>query len=79
MLRDADDLRTIAEGLADDPPAVDDVVAQCEQQPQATPDAVYEEADGTATDVALATTADGYAAVSLDDLSVTLLPLEETG
>jgi hypothetical protein len=73
VLHDAEDLRTIAEGLPDDPPAVDDVVAQCEQrQPQSIPDAVYEDAEGNDTDVALATTADGYAAISLDDCTIVL-------
>ena len=72
MIHDADDLRTIAEGLANDPPTVDDVIAQCEEVPQAAPDALFEDAAGTATEVALATTADGYAAVSLDDCTIVL-------
>ncbi len=73
VLRDADQLRSFAESLEDTPPPLDDVVADCETGPRSSPpDAIVEDADGTVTDVAVASTADGYAAVSLDNCAIVL-------
>ncbi len=72
VLHDAGDLRTFAEGLADDPPAVDEVVADCERERQLEPDAEFEDANGDTVAVVVARTADGYAAVSLDDCTIVL-------
>jgi hypothetical protein len=72
VLHDPGDLRTFAAGLADDPPAVDEVVADCEQNRQLEPDAEFEDANGDTVAVVVARTADGYTAVSLDDCTIVL-------
>jgi hypothetical protein len=73
VVRDADDLRAVAESLDPEPPSDAAVVATCERQPPAmTPDAEFAEADGTFTPVAVASTSGGYAAISLDDCTVLL-------
>jgi hypothetical protein len=72
VLRDADDLRAFAEGLADEPPPVADVLDDCERGPRTTPDAVFEDATGGTTEVVVATTVDGYAAVAVDDCTILL-------
>jgi hypothetical protein len=73
MLDGPDQLRSFAESLDDAPPPLDDVVADCEAGRRSSPpDAVFEDEDGTVTEVAVASTADGYAAVSLDDCAIVL-------
>jgi hypothetical protein len=71
VLRDVDELRAFAESRAVTPPPLNDVVAGCEANSRSSrPDAVFADADGVATDVIVASTADGYAAVSLDDCTI---------
>jgi hypothetical protein len=73
VLDGADQLRSFAESLDDAPPPLDDVVADCQAGPRPSPpEAVFEDEDGTVTEVAVASTADGYAAVSLDDCAIVL-------
>jgi hypothetical protein len=73
VLHDADQLRSFAQTLGDTPPPLDDVVTDCEAgRRPSPPDAMFEDADGTVIDVAVASTADGYAAVSLDDCAIVL-------
>ena len=71
VLRDADDLDVFAEAMVNDPPALDEVVADCERALQ-SPDAEFEDADGVTVEVVVALTADGYAAVSLEDCVIVL-------
>ena len=71
VLHDADQLRSFAESLDDAPPPLADVVADCEGGTRArTPDAMFEDTGGTITEVAVASTEDGYAAVSLADCTI---------
>ncbi len=66
-----DDLDMFAEAMVNDPPALDEVVADCERAVQ-SPDAEFEDADGVTVEVVVALTADGYAAVSLEDCVIVL-------
>jgi hypothetical protein len=71
LLRDDADLASFAASLDVAPPPLDDLVADCEAGTRTDPpDAIFEDADGTVTEVAVASTADGYAAVSLDDCTI---------
>jgi hypothetical protein len=71
VLRGAADLASFAASLDVAPPPLDDVVADCKAGTRTgPPDAVFEDADGTVTDVVVASTDDGYAAVSLDDCTI---------
>jgi hypothetical protein len=73
VLRDADQLSSFAESLEETPPPLDDVVADCGVGPRSfPPDAMVEDADGTVTEVAIASTDDGYAAVALDNCAIVL-------
>ena len=73
IVSDAAELRTYVETLDDEPPPVAEVIAACEEGPSpAPPEARFEDDDGVLTDIAVALTADGYAAVALDDCAIVL-------
>jgi hypothetical protein len=72
ILHDGDELRVYVESLADEPEALDDVAAACEDVRPSEPDAIYIDEDGHEVGVVVAATTDGYAAVSINDCTVVL-------
>jgi hypothetical protein len=71
VLRAADDLAEIADDVDPTPPSLDVIVDECENA-RLLPDAIYLTDEGEEIEVVVARTADGYAAVSLDDCAVVL-------
>jgi hypothetical protein len=73
VLQDADQLRSFAESLDVAPPPLTDVLADCESgRLPSTPDAMIEDADSNLSEVVVASTEGGYAAVSLDDCTIVI-------
>ena len=73
VVHDAIELRSVAEALAGEPPPLDDVVDDCELGAGALdPDAVFDDGEEVLVEVIVATTPDGFAAVSIDTCEVVL-------
>jgi hypothetical protein len=72
VVRNPDDLAALAETLDETPALVEDIIADCEGGRPPAADATFEDADGIAVDIVVAGTADGYAAVSVDDCTILL-------
>ena len=73
VVRDAAELRAYAQARGDELLSLAAVIAACDAETDgAAPDALFEDADGLITEIAVGATADGYAAVSLGDCSIVL-------
>ncbi|HET9667252.1 MAG TPA: hypothetical protein VFP09_10865, partial [Desertimonas sp.] len=73
VVRDAAELRVYAQARGDELLSLAAVIAACDAETDgATPDALFEDANGLITEIAVGATADGYAAVSLGDCSIVL-------
>jgi hypothetical protein len=71
VIRDATELGAVAQSLEREPPSVADAISDCEDE-SVQADAVFEDAGGVVTEIVVASTADGYAAVSLADCTIVL-------
>jgi hypothetical protein len=71
VIRDATELGAVARSLEREPPSVADAISDCEDE-SVQADAVFEDAGGVVTEIVVASTADGYAAVSLADCTIVL-------
>jgi hypothetical protein len=72
VLHDGDELRDYVESLVEEPEALNDVAAACEDARPSEPDAIYVDENGHEVGVVVAATTDGYAAVSISDCTVVL-------
>ena len=72
VVHDAAELRSVAESLTSEPPALDDVVDDCGGTGAPEPDALFDDGQGVVVEVIVATTPDGFAAVSIDTCEIVL-------